>query len=112
MNPAFQLSEHMDIVAALSEHMDIVAALTEINSRRLLTMGRRGGEAIELARAIEDRAAAGASLGDDTRIEALRNRLAATEAELEAIDREGGRLNVALARVGALGGVVDGPDET
>ena len=35
----------------LSGHMDIVAALTEINSRRLLTMGRRGGEAIELARA-------------------------------------------------------------
>jgi len=96
----------------LSEHMDIVAALTEINSRRLLTMGRRGGEAIELARAIEDRAAAGAARGDDTTIEALRNRLAATEAELEAMDREGSRLHVALARVGAFGDNSSGTDET
>ena len=93
----------------LSEHMDIVAALTEINSRRLLTMGRRGGEAIELARAIEDRAA-GAGLGDDAGIEALQNRLAATEAELEAMDREGARLNVALAR--AFGDTSSGTDET
>lgn len=102
MNPAFQLSEHLNIVAAL----------TEINSRRLVTMGRRGGEAIELARAIEDRAAAGAGPGDDMRIEALRNRLAATEAELEAMDHEGARLNAALTRVGAPGDASNGTDET
>lgn len=94
----------------LSEPMDIVAALTEINSRRLLTMGRRGGEEIELARAIEDRAAAGSGPAHDTGIEALQNRLAATEAELEAMDREGIRLNVALAR--ALGDNSSGTDET
>ena len=94
----------------LSGHMDIVAALTEINSRRLLAMGRRGGEAIELARAIEDHAAAGLGPGDDAGIEALQNRLAATEAELEAMDREGARLNVALAR--AFGDTSSGTDET
>jgi hypothetical protein len=100
----------MDRAFQLSEHMDIVAALTEINSRRLLAMGRRGGEAIELARAIEDRAAAGAGRADDTRIEALRNRLAATEVELEAMERDGIRLNVALAR--AFGDNSSGTDET
>ncbi|MDB5480459.1 MAG: hypothetical protein JWO83_1512 [Caulobacteraceae bacterium] len=100
----------MDRAFQLKEHLDIVAALTEINSRRLLTMGRRGGEAIELARAIEDRAAAGAGPAEDARIEALSHRLAATEAELEAMDREGGRLNVALAR--AFGDDSSGTDET
>jgi hypothetical protein len=84
---------------SLAARLRLVAAITDLNSRHLLATGRRGGEEIELARAMQQSTPGDASGVEDPTVAALRNRLAATEAELNAMEEERIELTNALSRL-------------
>ena len=72
----------------LTERIRLVIALTEVNSRRLRINARRCGAEIELQRALDDEARAGASPSQKAIIGELRERLAAADDELRKIEAE------------------------
>ena len=80
----------------LTECIRLVIALTEVNSRHLRADARRGGAEIELQRALDDEARDGASPSQTVIIGELRERLAAADDEIRAIDAEHEQLEDAL----------------